>query len=1096
MEKQNQIRIIEETDTQLSFFQERLWFLAQLEENTGTTYHHSQAYFLKGELDTSILQKGLHELIIRHKILNLGITTRDGQPFCKFIDSDLLKMKIIHLEDTPSEVLDAKLKILLHEEINAPFDLESGPLWRTKLYKISEHKHVLVTTGHHLVCDAWSMQLFWEEFAVLYKAFSTGATTSPLPPLTINYQHYAQWQRKHYENDGEQLDYWKEQLSLPLPKLDLPTDKRRTTTQTFNGGQYSFILPKNITKALNNINTSGNQGLHTTLMAVFMITLYRYTNQTDLVIGTTAVNRSEELEFDKIIGPFANTLALRTKLAKNLTFHEVLERVKQTVSDAYNHASIPFAHLLQGLSIERTLAHEPLFQITFLFQDAAFIAAEWHDLKVRPIVMEQTSTPFDLNLTINATKSELIGELNYKSDIFERDTIRRFASHFTQLIEQFIANPKQSISKASMLTEAERHKLLVEWNKTQKDHSQAMFAHELVARQAQLVPDATAVILDDEKLSYHELNRRANQVAHYLTKQGVGPNVLVGVFMERSIEMMIAILAILKAGSAYVPLDPIYPQKRVEFMVADTAVHIIITQSFLNLKMTSSNNSTSIICIDKEWSKICQQSDRDPKTKTNPNNLAYIIFTSGSTGKPKGITMPHRTLKNLIAWQIQKTVLPKGATTSQFASINFDVSSQEIFLTWATGGTLVLIPEEIRQNPISLLSYLDIHQVQRLFLPFAILQQLAIAAMDKQKTPIYLREIMTAGEQPQLTPELCDFLIKIPDSILHNQYGPSESHIVTQFTVKKAQLENDGRPPMGRPIDNTQMYILDDSLNPLPIGVPGELFIGGDGLSHGYYSRARQTALKYIPNPFGKEQANTRLYKSGDLARYLPDGNIEFLDRLDFQVKIRGFRIELGEIEVTLMQHPHIQETTVVTFTTQDGQKQLIAYFVPSRNKIPKTDDLRRFLQQKLPDYMIPAVFVKMDTLPLTPNGKINRKQLPKVKPVRPDLEIPYEKPSTRIEQTVAQIWTTSLNIDPIGVHDNFFDLGGNSLKLSQIKSRVDRTFQINIPLRILFESSTIAKSSLAIVQYRAKQEDDAILEKLIANLERMSDEETLKLIN
>ncbi|MFQ5906231.1 MAG: amino acid adenylation domain-containing protein, partial [bacterium] len=678
-----------------------------------------------------------------------------------------------------------------------------------------------------------------------------------------------------------------------------------------------------------------------------------------------------------------------------------------------------------------------------------------------------------------------------------------------------VADPEQRLSKLPLLTEAERHQLLVEWNDTRTDYPGDSCIHQLFEAQVERTPEKIAVVFEDHQLTYSELNARANQLAHYLRKSGVGPEVLVGICVERSLEMVIGLLGILKAGGAYVPLDPTYPRERLAFMLADAQVPVLLTQERLaegfsehsacDLLMRAGTPALpgEVVCLDADWEVIAQESEENPISGASAENLAYVSYTSGSTGKPKGVAMNHRPLCNLIWWQLQSSTLSGGARTLQFASLSFDVSFQVIFSTWCSGGTLILISRQLQRDAVGLLHFLTEESVERLFLPFVALHQLAQVADSRGSIPTSLREIIAAGEQLQITRHIASLLSKLKNCTLHNQYGPSESHVVTAFTLTGSPDDWSALPPIGRPIANTQIYILDANLQPVPIGVPGELHIGGHGLARGYLNRPDLAAEKFIPDPFSHEP-RARLYKTGDLARYLPDGNIKFLGRLDHQVKIRAFRIELGEVETVLGQHPAIQETVVTVRKDIPGDKRLVAYVVlnqeqsrstacrtrtGTRPRAPTTSELRCFLKEKLPDYMVPSAFVTLDALPLTPNGKVDRQGLPAPDRARPDLEGAYVAPRTPVEEMLAGIWTQVLGLEWIGVHDDFFELGGHSLLAMQVISRLRGAFQVELPLRCLFETPTVAELAQVIVQRQVEQADSETLAQILTEIEQLPED-------
>ncbi|MEW6738133.1 MAG: amino acid adenylation domain-containing protein, partial [Acidobacteriota bacterium] len=670
------------------------------------------------------------------------------------------------------------------------------------------------------------------------------------------------------------------------------------------------------------------------------------------------------------------------------------------------------------------------------------------------IPIENSPAKFDLNLLLTETDTGLLGSWEYCLDLFDEITIERMARHFTRLLTAIVENVSQPLWQLPLLSESECQQLLIEWNDTTVDYPNDKCVHQLFEEQVQRTPDATAVLFESERLTYQQLNARANQLAHYLRRQGVGPESLVGICLERSIEMVVALLGILKAGAAYVPLDPAYPQERQVFMLADTNTSVLLTQQ--NLLASLSPGRAKMLCLDADWPLITANYTENGYHSVAATNLAYVIYTSGSTGKPKGVAMTQGALLNLICWQMRVAPIKLGERVLQFTSLSFDVSFQEIFSTLCAGGTLVLIKEETRRDSLALLKFLEGYSIEKLFLPFVALQNLAEAAKNQSGISLCLRDVITAGERLQITPSIYNWFASMRNCLLHNHYGPSESHAATAFILSDAPIDWPTLPPIGKPIFNTEIYILDLALQPVPVGVAGELYIGGTGLARGYLNRSELTAERFIPNPYSAE-AGARLYCTGDLARYIPDGNIEYLGRIDQQVKVRGYRIELGEIETTLREYRGICESAVVVQDQSPSDKRLIAYFVANRDSEINIGELQAFLKEKLPEYMLPSALVLLDRLPLTPNGKVDQRALPAPQMADIISSESYLAPRSPIEEILIEIWTSVLKVDQIGVNDNFFELGGHSLLATQLMSRVRDTFRIEIALRNLFECPTVA---------------------------------------
>ncbi|MEM6403793.1 MAG: amino acid adenylation domain-containing protein, partial [Cyanobacteria bacterium P01_D01_bin.116] len=806
-----------------------------------------------------------------------------------------------------------------------------------------------------------------------------------------------------------------------------------------------------VTQELNNLSQKYGCTLFMTLLTAWSSLLYRYSGQSDILVGTPIANRNQR-EIEPLIGFFVNTLVLRTQFEENISFAELLKTVRQTAIEAYAHQDLPFEQLVKELQPQRSLSHNPLFQVMFALQNTDMGAIDFPELTSTKLEMESVVSKFDLFLSMNETSTGLKGEWEYNSDLFDEATINRWIEHFQVLLEGIIANPQKQVSQLPLLTQKEQHQLLVEWNNTATEYPSNKCIHQLFEQQVEQTPDAVAVTFNNQSLTYYQLNNRANQLANYLHSIGVNCEDKVGICVERSIEMVVGLLAILKAGGAYVPLDSSYPKERITYMLEDSGVSLLLTQTKLLTSLPE--NEAQIICLDTDSKVVTQQSNLNPNSAVSEENLAYVIYTSGSTGKPKGVAMKHFALANLIKWQLKNTTVSNRAKTLQFAPISFDVSFQEIFSTWCAGGTLVLIEDELRRNPVALLDLLAEKQVERLFLPFVALQQLAESAQAQELLSLNLREVITAGEQLQITPAIASFFSQLKDCTLHNHYGPSETHVVTSFTLTGSTKNWSALPPIGTPITNTQIYILDNHLQPVPIGIPGEIYIGGAGLARCYLNRPEITQQKFIPNPFSNKP-NSRLYKTGDLARYLKDGNIEYISRIDNQVKIRGFRIELGEIEAKIAEHSNIQEVAVIAREIIPGDKRLVAYIVCSEENTNNiTTKLRDFLKQKLPQYMIPNSFVVLDALPLTPSGKVDRKALPAPKASKPQTET-FVAPRDSLEQQLVQIWEQVLGIQPIGVTDNFFELGGHSLLTVRLVAEIEKVTQKKLPLAALFQFTT-----------------------------------------
>ncbi|MEW5861365.1 MAG: amino acid adenylation domain-containing protein [Cyanobacteriota bacterium] len=1024
----------------LSFAQQRLWFFDQLEPGN-TSYNISAAVRVKGTLDAIALEQSLNAIIQRHEVLRTAFTTVNGQPVQVITPDFKFTLPVIDLRELPKTEREQAVRQFATAEAQKPFDLTQAPLLRVRLLHLNEFEYVVLFTMHHIVSDGWSMGIFIQELATFYKAFSTN-NSLPLPELSIQYADFAVWQRQWLQGEvlESQIAYWKKQLGGNLPVLDLPTDRPRPAVQTFQGAEEKFVLSKALTEALTKLGQQQGATLFIVLLAAFKTLLYRYTGQEDILVGSPIANRNRA-ELEGIIGFFANTLVLRTDLSNNPTFKELLGRVREEALGAYSHQDLPFEKLVEVLQPDRDLSRNPLFQVLFALRNVPTQTLELPGVTLSLEEMESQTARFDLVLNLSQEAEGLTGIFEYNKDLFDASTVQRMAGHFQTLLESIVANSDRSISTLPFLTQPERHQLLVEWNNTHTNDLPDRCLHELFEEQAERTPDAIAIVFESQQLTYVELNTKANQLAHHLQKLGVKPEVLVGICVERSLDMVVGLLGILKAGGAYLPLDPAYPPERLAFMLEDAQVSVLLTQK--RLLNTLPSHNAEVVCLD-DWESL--QIHRQNLVQ-NPSNLAYVIYTSGSTGRPKGVQISHACVVNFLVSMRQKLGITQPDIFLAVTSLSFDIAALEIFLPITVGSRVVVVPREIASDGAQLLTTLT-----------------NSGATIMQATPATWRMLLAAGWQGtknlkilcggEALPRQLAAQLLVRGDRLWNLYGPTETTIwSTIYPVESS----DASVSIGRPIANTQVYILDRYLQPVPVGVTGELYIGGKGLSRGYLNRPELTAEKFIPNPFlEKSEKSELLYKTGDLARYLPNGELEYLGRIDHQVKVRGFRIELGEIEAVLSQHPAVQQAVVIAREDNSSDKYLVAYVVTKQEAATTPVQLRSFLKEKLPNYMVPSAFVLLESLPLTPNGKIDRRALPEPEFVRPELESTFVSPRTPVEQVIAGIWTQVLGLK-LSIHDNFFDLGGHSLLATQVMSRLREAFQVELPLRYLFESPTVA---------------------------------------
>lgn len=1035
----------------LSFAQQRLWFLNQMDPSS-PVYNEPKTLRFRGQLQIALLQKSLDTILERHEVLRTTYEPGGGEPKQIIHEPGKVDFELIDLTGFPNERREEELHRVLTDLTHRPFDLEKDWPIRTALIRLANDEHVLLLVTHHIASDGWSKNILFREISALYEAYSQ-AKSNPLKDLPIQYADYAGWQREWLQGrvQQEQLSYWKKRLDGVSP-LELPTDRARPAVQRHGGRTVKFSLSQISAQGLKDVGRRQGATLFMTLLAAFQTLLHRYTRQVDIAVGSPIAGRNR-VEVEGLIGFFVNTLVLRNDFSGDPTFREFLARVKRNAVEAYGYQDLPFETLVQELQPERKLSHNPFFQVMFQLMNYPKHKFNIGGLRIEEYEFGSGFAKFDLSVGLREEGDGLSGAVEYKTELFDASTIERMVGHFQVLLEAIVANPERCISELPLLNDAEKHQILVEWNDTKTGFPNDKCVHQLFEEQVEKTPDAVAAVFEDVQVTFRELNKRANQLAHYLQKQDVRPDTLVGICMERSLEMVVGVLGILKAGGAYVPFDPSYPQQRLAFMVEDTRARVVLTHS--RTENLFHLFAVTRISLDNDWTNIARESEKNPASEVRASNLAYVIYTSGSTGAPKGVAMHHHGLANLISWQVGVSGGAGGSRTLLFAPLGFDVSFQEMFTTWCAGATLFLIAEELRRDSAGLLKFLTDKSVERLFIPVALLKQLAECGNDGRRVPRQLREIITAGEQLLIGPDISSFFSKLKHCRLINQYGPTESHVVTAFSLLDSPAMWPARPSIGRPIANGEIYLLDAHLNPVPVGAPGELHIGGDGLSRGYLNRADLTAEKFIPNPF-RNEPGARLYRTGDLARHLADGNIEFLGRIDHQVKIRGYRIELGEIEAILGQHPLIKQTVVVAREDAPGNKRLVAYLVATGGETLSAMDLRNMLKQKLPEFMIPSSFVFVDSLTLTPNGKVDRKALPTPDTTRPELDEAFVAPRTPMERLVAEIWAEVLKLNQVGVFDNFFDLGGHSLIATQVVSRLRQMVGIELPLRTLFEHPTV----------------------------------------
>ena len=1044
-----------------SFAQQRLWFLEQLEPGK-SVYHLLYAVRFETLLDAGALEQSLNEMIRRHESLRTSFLTKDGKPVQIVATEMRIELPVIDLSGLPESEREREGRCWSEREATQPFDLAAGPLLRARLLRFAENESVLLLCLHHIISDGWSMGVLFRELAAFYESFSANQRTT-LPDLAVQYADYAVWQRDWLQ--GEELDtqvsYWKSQLDGAPVLLELATDRPRPPVQTFVGARRYVELSGSLVQQLRTLSNRESVTLFMTLLAAFDVLLWRHSGQDDVIVGTPIAGRNRS-ELEGVIGLFANTLPLRVDLSGNPRFRELLVRVRETALDAYAHQDIPFDKLVEELHPERTLSHTPVFQVIFAFENAS-LKQEFPGLNMKWLEVDRGISRGDLSLFITENQDSLSCMWEYSTDLFDKETIERMIVNYQTLLESIVEQPEQRIAYYQTCSDAELRRMLVEWNSAKSPQLSEQCIQEQFEDQVEQTPDAIALVFDNERLTYREVNERANQMAHYLRKRGIRPETPVGVCLGRSAKMIVALLGILKAGGAYVPLDPGYPAERLAFILADARVPLLLTEKTVTPILEGV--TAQVISLD-ECSEIAEESVENPLPEGTPDNLAYVIYTSGSTGLPKGVEVSHRTVVHLFGVTREQLGFVEGDVWTVVHSSAFDFSVWEIWGSLLQGGRLIVVPLEVVQSPPDLYSLLCREQVTVLNqTPAALRQLLLVREQQAGNEDWSVRLIVCGGDA--LDHELAAELVKLRIPVW-NFYGPTESTVWTTCTLIERGPAGD-MTSVGRPIADLNVYLLNNNLQPVPMGVPGELFIGGDGLARGYLNRPELTADRFLPDPFSP-QPGKRLYRTGDLARYHRQGKLDILGRIDHQVKLRGFRVELGEIEVAISQHVDVAQAVALVREDQPGEKRLVAYVVAESGRPVTANELRSFLQQSLPDYMVPTVFVMLEALPLSRNKKVDRNQLPApdYAAIQPGKFIAAQDP---VEELLAAIWAKLLGLEKVARHDNFFELGGHSLLAMQVISRIREVFQVELPPRALFEMPTIAGLAQKLGAVRQAQE-------------------------
>jgi len=1101
----------------LSFAQQRLWFLDQFQPGSAF-YTIPIALQLSGRLELSALEHSLSNVVRRHETLRTTFPIVDGQPVQFITETVSLEMSIVNLQKASKERREVEVRRIAASQAQKSFDLSVGPLLRVSLLTLSNEMHILLLTLHHIISDGWSADVFVQELVAAYEGFSHGRSLS-LTDLPIQYADFSQWQRQWLQGEilDAELSYWKKQLAGSPPLLDLPIDRPRRAIQSFRGARYHFTLSSELSASLKVLGRQEEATLFMVLLAALQILLYRYSRQSDISIGT-AVHSRNWTEIQRLIGFFANILVLRTELSGNPSFRNLLRHVREVALGAYDHQHLPFEKLVEMLQLERGLSFTPLFQVMFILHNELNVAIGEREVSglsfSRLPELEETGTSKrDLSFSIVDDPRGLIGALEYDSELFDPSSIAQIVECFRTLLGSIVSDPDRAISTFPLLSGAERHQLLVAWNSQKSAHPLNNTILQLLEKQVEQAPDAIALVYKEEHLTYQSLNSRANQLARHLQKLGVHLDMLVGICLDRSLEMVIGILGVFKAGGAYVPLDVAYPKDHLTFILRDARVKVLISQEQFIAEQLQTD--AYLVSLSADWPSITQQSDANLDNNVGcPENLAYVVYTSGSTGKPKGVMISHGGL----CQYIQSLQPPLDITPDDLylhtASIAFSSSVRQFMAPLSQGATVVIASSEEIMDPLALFQMINRRNVTVIDLVPSYWRNcvhlLSRLEAESQRSLLNnkLRLVLSASE-----PLSIDIATTWKAGFKHNAHlinmlGQTETAgIVAMYPIPASMKSGLEIVPVGRPISNTSIYLLDSHLEPAPVGVPGDIYVSSNCLARCYLNQPELTAERFIPAPFSPEMG-IRMYKTGDLARFQPDGTIEFLGRIDHQIKIRGFRVDPGEIETALREHPLVQEVIVIAQKDALGERKLVSYLVVNQASPLSVGDLRGFLKEKLPNYMIPSTFISLDCLPRLPNGKVDRRALPEFNLQQAGLSPACDGPLTLVERMILEIWREVLKVERIGIHDNFFDLGGHSLLATQVTSRVRDVFKVELPLRKLFEDSTVSGLARAIGQIDNTPHQAIIntisprpgvrksIDHLIADLESLSENEVLSQLN
>jgi amino acid adenylation domain-containing protein len=1076
------------TDYPLSYGQRALWFLNELAPKN-TAYNIATAARIRSDLDTAALHRAFQSLINRHPSLRTIFTVSRGRVVQRVQE----RAEVHFVEEDASTLNDSQFKDHLLREVAIPFNLRTGPLLRVTLFKRSPGEYVVSLVVHHIVSDFWSLALMARELGILYHSEKTGRPAT-LAPLELSYTDYARLQIEMLDSaEGERLwSYWEKQLSGELPVLEFPVQRQPRTVQSYHGATVTFALGAELTERVKSLSQQHAVTTYVILLAALQVLLYRYTGQKRILVGSPTAGR-QSAKLRNVVGYFVNPIVLSADFSGAPTFEAFLAEVGQTVLRAFDHQEYPFALLVEQLQLERDPDRSPVFQAMFVLQKALMsdeeslvsfalgedgVKINLGNLELTSLALQAPDVQFDLKLAVAEKDGNIKASLEYNTDLFNQETAGRLARHYQILLESITTQPDLPVLSLNLLSESEKKQLIEEWNDTYADYSREVCLHQLIENQVERTPDAIAIVYEEQSLTYGELNSRANQLAHQLRKLGVGPEEVVAVLMERSLEMVISLLAILKAGGAYLPLDPTYPAERLAFIVENADARVVLSQR--RCEQILLGKEAQVLFVDEAAKAIAGTELPNIDSGVTAENVAYVIYTSGSSGEPKGVMNTHGGICNRLLWMQETYGLTTSDSVLQKTPFTFDVSVWEFFWPLIAGARLVVARPEGHRDPAYLVDLIKAGEITTMhFVPSMLQSFLATPGVENCTS---LRRVFSSGEA--LTRSIEQEFFKRLGCELHNLYGPTEAAVDVSFWECERFGERE-QVPIGKPIANTQLYVLNNELGPVPVGVHGEIYIGGAGLARGYLQNASSTAEKFIPDPFSM-RAGARLYRAGDEARHLPDGNIEYRGRLDQQVKLRGYRIELGEIESVLQRHEAVAQCVVNVWETQSGDKRLVGYVVWEVAQGITVEDLRRYLSERLPEYMVPGQWVVMDQLPLTSNGKVNRKALPA--PQQSDLlSNEYAAPRTATEEILAAIWSELLEVEQVGIHDNFFSLGGHSLLVTQVISRIRAAFSVDVPIQRFFYSPNIADLAIVITEQKAQKKDAAYINQILDNLEQIS---------